>query len=117
MSNEFEFRKHKRMLERKKKNRNLRLSALIVVIVLFVVFLIINAIIGNINENRKNDPDFIFNGYTYPEPPPKSFDILVDAAKSDGVKKAYLTFDDGPNNTVTTMVLDGTKSAYCKKGI
>lgn len=106
MSNEFEKRRHKRMLKRKKRNKNIRLLSLVAVIVLFCVFLIINAIVGNINENKKNNPDFIFNGYIYPQPPPKNFDILVDAAKADGVKKAYLTFDDGPNNSVTTRVLD-----------
>ncbi len=106
MSNEIEFRQHRRMIEKKKKNRDIMLLSAVVVIALVVVVLIVNGIVGSIKNNKKNDPDFIFNGYVYPQPAPKNFDILVDANKSDGVKKAYLTFDDGPNNSVTTEVLD-----------
>lgn len=59
-----------------------------------------------ISRNTQEDTEFIFNGYIYPQPPEKNADILVDAVKADGEKKAYLTFDDGPNNSVTPEVLD-----------
>lgn len=106
MSDEIEFRQRRRELERKIKNKNFMLLSVVALIALIVVLLIVNAIINNVKENKKTNPEFIFNGYIYPQPPEKNFDILVDAKKPDGIKKAYLTFDDGPNKSVTTEILD-----------
>ena len=105
MSNEFEFRKKRRKTAKKIKARNNMLLSLIAVIALVLVVFLFVSFINNFNKG-KEDTEFIFNGYVYPEPPKKNFDILVDANKVDGVKKAYLTFDDGPNQSVTTEVLD-----------
>ena len=104
MSNEIKFRQRRRELARKIRSRNfLLLSALAVMVLIFAVF-VVGAVINNLNKN--SDSEFIFNGYVYPQPPQKNFDILVDVQKTDGIKKAYLTFDDGPNHSVTTDVLD-----------
>ena len=104
MSNEIKFRQRRRELAKKIKNRNFLLLSVVAVIVLIIAVLVIGAVINN--AKKDNNAEFIFNGYVYPQPPQKNFDILIDANKSDGVKKAYLTFDDGPNNSVTTDVLD-----------
>ena len=106
MSNEIKFCQRKRELAKKIKNRNLLLLSALFVIALIIVVYMVGAVINNFNKNKNADPDFIFNGYVYPEPPQKNFDILLDVKKTDGIKKAYLTFDDGPNTSVTTDVLD-----------
>lgn len=104
MSNEMEFRQKRRQLLKKIKNRKVMLLSAAAVIALIVVVLIVFAVVNNLNK----EPEFklIYNEYIYPQPLEKNFDILVDAQNPDGIKKAYLTFDDGPNNTVTTEVLD-----------
>jgi len=85
--------------------RTLFLSA-IGVIGIAVLVLCVAGIVSH-NKNKSNvSPQFIFNGYVYPQPPEKHTDMLLDLDNSDGVKTAYLTFDDGPNNSVTVQVLD-----------
>ena len=104
MSNDFEFRKHMRDRKRKQKIRKTLFMSVGVLALVAVLIFGIRGIL--ISRNTKEDADFIFNGYIYPQPPEKNEDILVDAVKADGEKKAYLTFDDGPNNSVTPEVLD-----------
>lgn len=106
MSNDFEFRKHMRDRKRKqKRNRTIAVS-LLSIIIITVLSLCVKGIFTKISKNRTEEGEFIFNGYVYPMPAEKNTDILADAVKADGVKKAYLTFDDGPNNSVTPQVLD-----------
>ena len=104
MSNDFEFRKHMRDRKRKQKIRKTLFMSVGVLALVAVLIFGIRGIL--ISRNTKEDAEFIFNGYIYPQPPEKNEDILVDAVKADGEKKAYLTFDDGPNNSVTPEVLD-----------
>ena len=104
VSSDFEFRKQMRKKRKKKKMRkNIFLSILSLAVIVVLAFGINT--ITKINRN-KSEGEFIFNGYVYPQEQEKNPDILVDAVNADGVKKAYLTFDDGPNNSVTTGVLD-----------
>ena len=104
MSDKFEFRRQMRNRKRKQEIRKkIFLSASTLAVMLVLIFGI-KAILTL--RTSHEDTEYIFNGYIYPQPPQKNADILVDAIKADGEKKAYLTFDDGPNNSVTTEVLD-----------
>lgn len=104
MSDKFEFRRQMRNRKRKQEiRRKIFLSASALAVMLVLIFGI-KAILSL--RTTKEDAEFIFNGYIYPLPPERNADILVDAIKTDGEKKAYLTFDDGPNNSVTPEVLD-----------
>ncbi len=105
MSNELEFRKTMRKKRQKQKNRRNLIVALFSLFIIIVLVICVKSIFSQ-NEKTSDDTQFIFNGYIYPEPPPKNPDILIDAQNSDGKKIAYLTFDDGPNNSVTIEVLD-----------
>ncbi len=104
MSDKIEFRKRQRETKRKIRNRNIMI--LFVITILLVVVISVGKAISGFIKNRQDNIEFIYNGYVYPELPPKNADILVDVGKSDGVKKAYLTFDDGPNYSVTANILD-----------
>lgn len=42
----------------------------------------------------------------FPQEPEKPADILEGLNQDDGVKVAYLTFDDGPTKTITPQILD-----------
>ena len=104
MSSNIEFRAQMRRRKRKQKiRRNIFLGVFALIIITVLVFCV-KGIFTKIS-NSKDDSEFIFNGYVYPQPPEKNVDILVDAVKTEG-KVAYLTFDDGPNNSVTPEVLD-----------
>jgi peptidoglycan/xylan/chitin deacetylase (PgdA/CDA1 family) len=61
----------------------------------------------------KNDTDA---GSTLPEEKPlKDYEVKVEELfKKDGVKNAYLTFDDGPTKKITPQVLDILKSYNIK---
>lgn len=106
MSNEIKFRQQLRNKQKKKKTRRNIFAFLFLVLLAVLLFLCIRGISSKIQEKRSQDMDFIFNGYIYPQPPEKNADILTQIPNNDGVKTAYLTFDDGPNNSVTPMVLD-----------
>lgn len=106
MSNEFEFRKHLRERERKNKIRRKIFLCIFSIVIITVFIFGVKGIFTKTSKKPQDDYEIIFNGYTYPQPPEKNTDILVDAVKADGVKKAYITFDDGPNNSVTPSVLD-----------
>lgn len=105
MSTEIKFRQQLRTRKRKQKFRRNIIAVILIFIIITVFALYVKGIFSQ-KDNNDTDVDFIFNGYVYPEPPPKNTDILVDAQKSDGVKTAYLTFDDGPNKSVTPKILD-----------
>jgi len=42
----------------------------------------------------------------YPQPPVKNPDLLQAMKVTDGIRACYLTFDDGPTNSVTPRILD-----------
>lgn len=104
MSSEIEFRKQRRDTKRKIRNRRLIMLSILAAIIVVIISIIISLFISI--RNRQNEIDFIYNGYVYPGLPEKSSDIILDVKNSDGIKKAYLTFDDGPNYSVTLDVLD-----------
>lgn len=104
MSSEIEFRKQRRDTKRKLRNRRLMMLSMLVAICIVIVSIIASIFISI--KNKQDELDFIFNGYVYPQLPEKSSDIILDTKKGDGIKKAYLTFDDGPNYSVTSDVLD-----------
>lgn len=106
MSNEFEFRRHRRERERKNKMRRNFFRFVFSLVIITVFLLGVKGILTKNSKKPQDNYDIIFNDYIYPQPPEKNSDILVDAVKADGIKKAYVTFDDGPNTTVTPLVLD-----------
>lgn len=104
MSSEIEFRKQRRDTKRKIRNKRLMMLSMLVAIIVVIISIIVSISISI--KNKQDEIDFIYNGYVYPQLPEKSSDIILDIKKSDGIKKAYLTFDDGPNYSVTADVLD-----------
>lgn len=106
MSNDVEFRLHRRERAKKAKRKNIILSAAVMLAVLFVAIFAVSSMVKNAKKSGGDEGEFIFNGYVYPMPPEKNSDILKDAKNPDGIKKAYLTFDDGPDNSVTPEILD-----------
>lgn len=106
MSNDVEFRQHRREMAKKAKIKNTLLLFLLAAVILAIAVFTVSAIIKKSKNDNSDEGEFIFNGYVYPTPPEKNADILKDAKNPDGIKKAYLTFDDGPDNTVTPEILD-----------
>ena len=106
MSSEIQFRQHLRKRKKKQKSKKNFLLIVLSLVIITVFAFAVKTIFTKISEKKNSEPDFIFNGYIYPEPPPKSADILADIPDNNGEKTAYLTFDDGPNNSVTPQVLD-----------
>lgn len=106
MSSELNFKRQLRNNKRKRKIKNNLILFVLSLIIITVFILCVKGIFTNFKNNSKEPTQFIFNGYVYPEPPPKNDDMMKDLKRGDGVKTAYLTFDDGPNETVTVRVLD-----------
>lgn len=106
MSSELKFRQQIRGNKRKRKIRKNLIIFLLSLIIITVFAFCVKSLFTKFQNNSKIPTQFIFNGYVYPEPLPQNDDILADLKKGDGIKTAYLTFDDGPNETVTTQVLD-----------
>lgn len=103
-----DLRMRQMMRKRRKKQmmrRNIFFSVLLLIIITILI-ISVKSIFSNSKNNTDQTPEFIFNGYVYPQPPEKDVNILSDLPTGDGIKTAYLTFDDGPNNTVTVKVLD-----------
>lgn len=106
MSTELEFRRQRRERQRKRMIKRRIIFTIFSLIIITVLCLCVKNNFSDTKKNNTETPQFIFNGYIYPEPLPKSPDILKGLSVDDGVKTAYLTFDDGPNNSVTIKVLD-----------
>ncbi len=104
MSSEIKFRQNLRNRQKKRKFRH----NIIITVLLFIIITVFLFCVKSIFPQKDNNDDieFIFNGYVYPQPPQKSTNILSDLNSNDGIKTAYLTFDDGPNESVTPQVLD-----------
>ena len=106
MSDQFAFKRQMRARKRQQQFRRKMFFLVCSLIIITVLAFAVKGIWTNFSNRSHNNEEFIFNGYVYPEAPQKSSDILVDAVSSDDVRIAYLTFDDGPNNSVTPEVLD-----------
>lgn len=95
-------RAERRRLQRKKRIRTLVFAA--------VIIIIITALGVLVNSKRKKTEDFSAVSaeaqVVYPPAPEKTADILESIPDNDGVKTAYLTFDDGPTTSVTPEILD-----------
>lgn len=106
MSDQFVFKRQMRARKRQQQFRRKIFFLVCSLIIITVLVFSVKGIFVNFFNNSNTEDEFIFNGYVYPEAPKKSPDILVDAVNQDDVRIAYLTFDDGPNNSVTPEVLD-----------
>ena len=105
----------KRQAERREKRRLKRRRVFFSIIAILVIILLIIIIAksctnsgstpANSNEVNSNEPQFV-NDVVFPEVPEQTADLLSAIDKKDGIKTCYLTFDDGPTNSVTTRVLD-----------
>ena len=104
MSSEIKFRQKIRNRKKKQIAKQKIYIAIFSLIIILILSLCVKSFFSQ--KSNKKDPDFIFNGYVYPMPPEKNSDILLDLPVGDDKKTAYLTFDDGPNTTVTPKVLD-----------
>ena len=104
MSSEIKFRQNIRNRQKKKKIRHNIILSVLFILIITVFLLCVKGFF--VQKDTNIDMEFIFNGYVYPQPLEKSTDILSDLKKNDGKKTAYLTFDDGPNTSVTPRVLD-----------
>jgi len=90
---------------RQRKLRRARFFALVVV--LFIIILVVS--VSNkpdTKQSPENNENITVNDVIYPTPPPTIPDLITAINKPDGVKECYLTFDDGPTNSITTEILD-----------
>ncbi len=95
-----------RQLERQKqRQKKLKLTLVFALLILLFITLIF-VFAKNSNKGTTGSKNVFLNEYVYPLPPETIPDLLVAINKPDGVKTCYLTFDDGPTNSVTARVLD-----------
>lgn len=100
---ELQQRQLQRKLERKRKRKRT-----LTIAVLFLIIIIFSLLYVKINSKKSSKTeDFSTQSLAvYPPTPKKSTDILSALPQKDGVKTAYLTFDDGPTTSVTPAILD-----------
>lgn len=74
--------------------------------------------VNETKQEEKPEPSTVDNGGSVPIPekePLKDYEVPVEEVyKKDGVKNAYLTFDDGPTKNITPQVLDFLKENNIK---
>lgn len=78
----------------------------IAIFFIIIIICLITFVKCNYEKNQKPPAISAESLVLYPEPAEKTVDILASVPDSDGVKTAYLTFDDGPTTSVTTGILD-----------
>ena len=105
----YEYKRAERIKRRKREQKRRRMCFFAVVGVLFVVLCV--SLVSRIGkkgaDTAKNDePELVINDVVYPMPPETVTDLLTAINKPDGVKTCYLTFDDGPTNSITPRILD-----------
>lgn len=103
-SSEFRRRRRRRMEQRRRK----RQRTIAVGILCLLAIITLSAVYVKSNSQKtvpagKFSPDSLV---LYPQPAEKTTDILASLPKEDGIKTAYLTFDDGPTTSVTPAILD-----------
>lgn len=106
--NDSEIRKNIEMKKKKHQQqvRRTRFLALLVLLGLIVLIVIICSIVGMIKGGKSSEPEIIVNEYIYPPAPEITADLLTAMDIADGIKTCYLTFDDGPTESVTPQILD-----------
>lgn len=109
--NEFDFRRAERIKRKKRQQKQRRIRFFIfcgIIAAVFIAALIIPHLKNNANKTKTADsqPEIIVNDVVYPMPPEPTYDLLTAINKPDGIKTCYLTFDDGPTNSVTPRILD-----------
>ncbi len=98
----YQKRMKRRMLKRKKQRRTIAvLSAALIIIIVSAVY-----VKSNFKKTEETGNFSADSLVVYPQPPEKMTDILDSVPDNDGVKTAYLTFDDGPTTSVTPAILD-----------
>ena len=106
--NDSEIRKKIEMKKRKHQQqvRRTRFFALMILAGLIILIIIISNIVSMISGGKSSKQEQILNEYVYPPAPEVTADLLVAADIADGIKTCYLTFDDGPTESVTPRILD-----------
>lgn len=105
----YEYKRSERIKRRRREQKRRRMFFFAIVGVLFAVLCV--SLVSRIGkkgaDTAKNDePELIINDVVYPMPPEAVADLLTAINKPDGVKTCYLTFDDGPTNSITPRILD-----------
>lgn len=104
-------RRRRRRIQQQKIRRRRFYTFLIVLAVIAVIFAIfklsdLRGPEAQPQPSESSQPETMTNDVVFPEKPEVTADILTAQAKEDGVKTCYLTFDDGPTNSVTPRILD-----------
>lgn len=105
-------RRHRRIY-----SKNLRFKRIRFVIIILIFILLTAGIIwwfaGRNNADKSQTPQtepvsasVESSAEPTPEPTQRPADLLKSVVNNDGVKVAYLTFDDGPTNSNTPKILD-----------
>lgn len=107
---EFEKRRLARKKEkrrREQKRRRICFFIFLGIVIVFFVYFIVTHIRNKSDDKTLQEADkTIINDTVYPQPPEITSDLLKAIDKPDGIKTCYLTFDDGPTNSVTSLILD-----------
>lgn len=105
-------RKQKKRREMLRRRRITFLVLILIVLLPLAVYLPHSRSKPHTADNAKSyadilvSADFEADKLSYPKPKEKPSDLLAAAVKKDGVKTAFLTFDDGPTTSVTPLILD-----------
>ncbi len=103
VSQDFAKRKQKRLQERRRKQKR---TILVGVCLLLIIIISIASVKSNSKKNIPTEPFSADSLILMPEPKQKNADILATIPNNNGIKTAYLTFDDGPTTSVTPGILD-----------
>ena len=105
MSTKLAFNQQLRNRRKKQKQKRTAFLMLLFVIILILLIVIVNSFLKG-SDNKNSSKNTIANEYIYPMPKERAQDVILNLNTSDGIKTAYLTFDDGPNTTTTPIILD-----------
>lgn len=94
--------KRKKLIRKKRRNRFLLAVVVLGLGIAFAYPHLTNRLVKETNAGGGS----VSNDVVYPPMPEPTSDLLAAVNKPDGIKTCYLTFDDGPTNSVTPKVLD-----------
>lgn len=102
-------RKHRRIYNKKLRFKRIRFAVIILIFILLVAGIVWwfagRSKPAEIPAEPVAAPAESSTGPT-PEPTQRPADLLKSVVNNDGVRVAYLTFDDGPTNSNTPKILD-----------